>query len=148
MLLSECILRNNYTIFINKEKRSNELQGVYFKNINNGVCQYQIPQKEIMLMNRLSEIMELLDDGALLQLKMDRGLIHAVIGNQKIDGRYHEKEYLEVIGEIKSLNYYEILIDLNMSLADNRRREIKERKNGVQTVKEYKKLYKGASSYE
>lgn len=145
MLLSEGILRNDYTIFISKEKRKNELQGVFAKNFNIGVCPYDLSTKEKELLKQLPEIMSLLDNGALLQIKMDKGLIHTVIGNKKIEGPI---EYLEVIGEIKQLNYYETIIDLNMSLADNRRRDRKERKKGVQIVKEYKKLYKGANSYE
>lgn len=145
MVLSERILRNDCTIFISKEKRSKELKGEYLKNINSGVCPYEISQKEVILIKHLPEIMKQLDDGALLQLRMNNGQINAIIGNKKTDELYCSREYLEVVVEIEKLNYYDALIDLNAELFDNRRKEIKERKKEKQKVK---KIYKGVSSYE
>lgn len=133
--LSEKLLKEKYIIFISKKK---ELSGIYLKAFKDGIHPHELPKSELTPIKQLTNIMEQLNSGALLQIYSTGYLINATIGRKMTEGPYCENNYLEVITELNGDNYQELLIDLDIKLT-------KEKK---EHDKINKKLYKGAIKYE
>ena len=140
-------LRSNYTIFISKNKDQEEIKGSMIRYIPGvGVEPYSFPKESMEPIKELINIIDLLEDGSLLQISSDGLYINSIIGNEKTEGPYCETKYLEVIEAAKGTTYYESLVNLNVAIAAND----KNSKNSIKPsgLKEYKKLYEGVQEYE
>ena len=138
---SNQILKRGYTIYISKNKIKGQLQGTYLKSFCDGIHPYELPKQELQSIIHLPCIMEELDQNGILQVSQSGYLVAGIIGQQKTDGPYCEKEYLEVHGQKQSFDYHEMLVDLEVQLAASKR-------NKSDSVIQYTKLYKGVDRYE
>ena len=138
---SERVIRLGYTIFINKNPNTHKLQGTYLKSFNDGIHPSDLPEKELMPFQFLANINQYLDEGALLQIHQDGYQTNGVLGKKATEGPYCETEYLEVIGQKSEFSYHEMLIDLDVQLAQTKSNQSN---NAIQ----YTKLYKGVDRYE
>lgn len=147
MNLANRALRSNYTIFISKNKEQEEIIGSMIRYISGiGIEPYSFPKEYVEPIKKLTEVINLLDCGSLLQISSDGLHINSIIGNKKTEGPYCETKYLEVIEQAKGTTYYESLVNLNVAIAAND----KNSKNSIKPdgLKEYKKLYEGVQEYE
>lgn len=135
--ISENILRQNYTIIINKKKNENSIQGIYVNSFNKEIKQHRLPESELKVIRLLPNIMEYLRIGALLQVQISGYSINAILGREEKQGLCSEGSNLEVIEQLDRENYHELLVDLDMKLATNIEQHNRE------FVKKYRKLYKG-----
>ncbi len=85
--------------------------------------------------------MEELEQGGLLQVFQSGYTITGILGQQKTESPYCENKYLEVHGQKQSLDYHEMLVDLEVELASPKR-------NKSESVIQYIKLYEGVDRYE
>lgn len=144
MNIADVLLRSNYTIYIKKDKRKDELVGTKIKETKKGLFADDLPKDAIIPINKLNAIMEKLEEGHLLQVSKEGHAIYSIIGMKKTEGPYCETEYLEVRNEEKGFSYYESLVNLNMNI--EREKEMVSIKSN--DLKEYRKLYKGVDKYE
>lgn len=139
--LSEVVLKRGYTIYISKKPGQHKLLGTYQKSFQDGLHPHELPYKELSPLVHLSNIVEKLEQGNILQVHQSGYLINGAIGEKKTEGPYCQTNYLEVAGQQEEYNYHAMLINLDMQLA-----KLKENKS--ENVIQYKKLYKGVDRYE
>lgn len=140
--LSNIVLKRGYTITISKQKGQDSLHGSYVKRFPNGLHPYELPEEEIKPLHNFPNIVERLNDGAILQVSKPICLLQGIVGKEKTEGPYCETEYLEVHAQISTESYFELLYNLDMQLASMRTQD------EPNDQKQYRKLYKGEDRYE
>lgn len=138
--LSKKILDNGQTMFL-KLNKSLGLQGTYFTYFKDGICPDKLPESELTPIRLLSNLMEELKKGATIQFHKSDYMIDSLIGYEKSEGIFNEIKYLEIYHRFRGYDYHQLLIDIDIKLAESK-------ENITSDVKEYKKLYKGDSKYE
>lgn len=138
--LSRKILDNGQTIFLKLNKNLG-LKGIYFKYFKDGICPDEMPESELTPIRLLPNLMEELKKGAIIQLNKKDYMIDALLGYEKTEGTFDEIKYLEVHHKFRSYDYHQLLIDIDIKLAESKEKVTSD-------VKEYKKLHKGDSKYE
>lgn len=138
---SEGVLKRGYTIYVSKKVGQSKLQGTYLKGFRDGLHPQELPEKELSPLIHLSNIVEYLEQGNILQVHQDGFSINGVVGTKKTEGQYCGTEYLEVVEQKSGYNYQEMLIDLDMELSYRKNQRSNQ-------ANQYTKLYKGADRYE
>ena len=137
---SKMILKKGYTIFLSN-KDQERFVGTYLNKFERGMHVHELPQEELNVIRMFPNIMSDIMNGKTLQVHQQGRLIISTMGYKRTEGPYCENEYLEVTEELIGEDFYNLLFDLNMRVA--------EKQNGTtQKAMQYKKLYKGVERYE
>lgn len=131
------LLEEDITVVASK-KEGEPLRAYYTKKESNGLCYYELPEEEAIVLNMLPTLIMQLEQNKILQIHQEADFVVGYIGEVKTEGGECSNKYLDVITEVKTTEYDSLLLEL----------ELKLKQIPTTEITSYKKLYKGDKRYE